>query len=121
MDRNFWSNKPVSSRCLPAQGEPATSGQGVFFDVVPSSGILLMGWCTYAELAEGLTSKVGADEHNWLSAQSPYDQTIANLTITLTKRGVFDDPTPPFTAYAAALRHYQAIRLSVSVQHTYRG
>lgn len=61
--------------------EPATSGQGFSFDVVPESNLLVAYWFTYPE--EG-----GAPE--WYIAQGNISGDSASLMIYQTGNGVFD-------------------------------
>jgi hypothetical protein len=64
--------------------EPATSGQGFSFDVVPESNQLVAYWFTYPE--EG-------DAREWYTAQGDISGDSANLVIYQTGNGVFDQPS----------------------------
>jgi hypothetical protein len=64
--------------------EPATSGQGFSFDVVPESNQLVAYWFTYPE--EG-------DSREWYIAQGDINGDSASLVIYQTTNGAFDQPS----------------------------
>jgi hypothetical protein len=79
-----------------AWNNPATDGQGFFITVFPDLGVVALAWFTYdTELPpEDREANLGDPGHRWLTAQGPFDGNTANLTIFLTKGGVFDAAEP---------------------------
>ncbi len=87
---------------LPSQGSPfeinaglngawfnqATPGQGFLLDVVPSTGTVFLAWFTF----ETIDAKIGFEDQRWFTAQGPYQANRAEMVITLTSGGAFDDP-----------------------------
>ncbi len=71
--------------------DPDTAGQGMLFDVIPATNTFFLAWFTYEEAQPG--TKVGTAEHRWLTAQGPYANGIAELSLTQSEGGVFNDPT----------------------------
>ena len=73
---------------------PATSGQGFFIDVLPNTPLVFLSWFTYdtSQPPDDATAVVGHPGHRWLTAQGPYADDQAELGITLTTGGLFDDP-----------------------------
>jgi len=73
----------------------ATSGQGFFLDVLPTTGLVFLSWFTYdTSLADdSLSAVVGHPGHRWLTATGAFEGDTATLDITLTRGGIFDDPT----------------------------
>ena len=69
---------------------PATSGQGLFLDVLPAQGLVFGGWFTF-ERASGNPQD---PRHRWLTVQGPYQGSGATLEVTLTTGGAFDAPDP---------------------------
>lgn len=69
---------------------PATSGQGLFLDVMPAQGIVFGGWFTF----ERGSGSAQDPRHRWLTVQGPYQGSEAALAITLTTGGAFDAPDP---------------------------
>ncbi|MDJ0655361.1 MAG: NHL repeat-containing protein [Xanthomonadales bacterium] len=67
---------------------PATAGQGLLVEVIPSRQEVFLAWFTYAEPDAG--GKVGVPEHRWLTAQGSYADATAELTLSSTRDGVFD-------------------------------
>ena len=72
---------------------PETSGQGIFLEVFSNLGEIFVGWFTYDLQQETSESNaiVGHPGHRWLTAQGPFDGQTANLTVNLTRGGVFDN------------------------------
>ncbi len=72
----------------------ATSGQGFFIDIFPDIPLVFLAWFTYDvnQAPDGATAVVGHPNHRWLTAQGPFEGDTANLDITLTTGGLFDDP-----------------------------
>ena len=75
--------------------DPATSGQGIVFDFVPSQNLLFAGWYTYAVNGSALDSKASQRWYTLqatlpanLKASQPFPAPIYTGT-----GGVFDDPT----------------------------
>jgi glucose/arabinose dehydrogenase len=68
--------------------DPTTSGQGFLIDVEPAGQFMFVAWFTY----DDASSKVGAPEHRWLTAQGEFSGSVAELTLSATSGGRFDDP-----------------------------
>ena len=75
---------------------PATNGQGFFIDVLPTTGMVFVGWSTFDVTLpdESVTAHIGDPGHRWLSAQGEYLGNQAALDIHAIKGGVFDSPEP---------------------------
>jgi len=77
---------------------PETDGQGFFITVFPDLGTAAVAWFTYdTELPPpGLSANLGNPGHRWLTATGPFVGNTANLTIYVTRGGLFDavDPAP---------------------------
>jgi len=73
-----------------------TSGQGLLITVFPDIKQMFLAWFTYdtERPPEDVTAMLGEPGHRWLTAQGPYDGDTANLTIYVTKGGVFDAAEP---------------------------
>lgn len=85
---------PINQGHSGAWYNPATSGQGVLFDIDPASRFLFGAIFTYESAA---AAKLGAPEHRWLTLQGHYDGDSALLPIYLTAGGVFNEPVPTQT------------------------
>jgi N-acetylneuraminic acid mutarotase len=74
----------------------ATAGQGFLVTVFPDIGQLFLAWFTYdAERPpESATAVLGEPGHRWLTAQGPYQGDRAELTVFVTRGGVFDSTEP---------------------------
>ena len=108
----------------------ATAGQGVLLTVYPDIRQVFLAWFTYdAERPPAeVTALLGDPGHRWLTAQGPYDNDTAELTVYMTEGGVFDaaeptaetDPegigiiTLEFADCNAALMSYQIPALGLS-------
>ncbi len=79
---------------------PATSGQGILFEVLEEIGQLFAAWFTFAPQA----AKVGAPEHRWLTAQGELADGAVDLEVSVTAGGAFDSPQPVMTEPAGTLR-----------------
>jgi peptidyl-prolyl cis-trans isomerase A (cyclophilin A) len=79
-----------------------TNGQGFFIIVYPSIKTMFLTWFTYDTVRpdESTPFMLGEPGHRWLTAQGNYDGNRAELTITMTRGGIFDSgvPTPVSTA-----------------------
>jgi len=79
-----------------------TDGQGFFIIVYPSIKVMFLTWFTYDTVRpdESTPFMLGEPGHRWLTAQGNYDGNKAELTITMTKGGIFDSalPAPVSTA-----------------------
>jgi cyclophilin family peptidyl-prolyl cis-trans isomerase len=86
-----------------------TLGQGFFIDVLPNIPLIFLAWFTWEtsqqapagsgdslQQASGSGNKlqavVGDDNHRWMTAQGFYAGSIADLDVTLTTGGLFDNP-----------------------------
>ncbi len=76
--------------------DPTTSGQGFFVIVFPDIKQVFLGWFTYdtERPAEGAQALFGEPGHRWVTAQGPYEGNTANLTLFVTKGGVFNAAEP---------------------------
>jgi len=74
----------------------ATSGQGLLITVFPGIGQMFLAWFTYdtERPPEDVTALLGEPGHRWLTAQGPYSGDTANLTLYVTRGGVFDAAEP---------------------------
>lgn len=77
--------------------DPATSGQGFLVTVFPELKQIFLAWFTYdtERPPGGVTANLGEPGHRWLTAQGPYNDDTAELTLSLTAGGVFDAANPP--------------------------
>ena len=75
---------------------PLTPGQGFMLTVFPEQGQVFLAWFTYdvERPPESATVQLGEAGHRWLTAQGPYTGNTANLTLFVTRGGVFDAPGP---------------------------
>jgi len=82
---------------------PDTSGQGFLMTVFPRIKQVFIAWFTYdTERPPGdVTAVLGEPGHRWLTAQGPYEGNTANLTLFVTKGGVFDTAEPAATTNPA--------------------
>ncbi len=57
---------------------------------------MFLAWFTYdtERPPEDVTALLGEPGHRWLTAQGPYDGDTANLTLYVTRGGVFDAAEP---------------------------
>jgi sugar lactone lactonase YvrE len=76
---------------------PSTAGQGFLVTVFPDRGELFVAWFTYdtERPPEDVTAYLGEPGHRWLTAQGPFEGDTAELTVYLTRGGVFDAAQPP--------------------------
>ena len=74
----------------------ATNGQGFTIIVFPEMKEMWVAWFTYdiERPPDEVTAMLGDPGHRWLTAQGPYDEDKATLTIYVTEGGVFDSPVP---------------------------
>jgi hypothetical protein len=84
---------------------PATNRQGFLITVYPISKQMFVTWFTFdtERPSEDAGAQLGEPGHRWLTAQGPYDGDTANLTIYLTKGGVFDAADPPASTDQAGI------------------
>lgn len=75
---------------------PAADGQGFFITVYPDIRQVFLAWFTYDTERPPTDAPVNLGDagHRWLTAQGGYDGDSAELTIFLTRGGVFDAPDP---------------------------
>ncbi len=78
--------------------DPATSGQGLVFDIVPSVNVLFAGWFTYAR--NGIQSEsAGTGSERWYTLQTNTfvagSTSVANVPIIETTGGSFNVPVVP--------------------------
>ena len=98
----FQINQGISG----AWFNPETSGQGVLFDIEPSSNFIFGAIFTYETAAP---AKLGAPEHRWLSVQGNYQGGFAQIPIFNTSGGAFDQPVATTTeAVGSATIRFQS-------------
>jgi hypothetical protein len=97
--RTFNSDFQINAGLNDAWFDPAIVGQGFLISVFPDIKQVFVAWFTYdtERPPEDVTAQLGDPGHRWLTAQGPYEGNTANLTIFVTKGGVFDSATPPTT------------------------
>ncbi|MFC1719858.1 PPC domain-containing protein [Pseudomonadota bacterium] len=73
-----------------------TSGQGFLIIVFPHVKQMFVAWFTFdvERPPEDAVAVLGSPGQRWLTAQGPYDGDTANLTLYVTKGGVFDSGSP---------------------------
>ena len=88
LDDSFQINSGLSG----AWFNPDTSSQGLFFEVLPQSNVVFLGWFTYdTELPPGsATATVGAAGQRWLSAQGTIKGNQVVMDVVLTSNGLFN-------------------------------
>ena len=74
----------------------ATNGQGFLIMVFPGIQQVFLAWFTFdtERPPEDVSAQLGEPGHRWLTAQGTYEGDTANLTIYVTKGGVFDAAEP---------------------------
>jgi hypothetical protein len=79
-----------------------TSGQGFLIIVFPQMKELFVAWFTFdvERPPEDAVAILGGPGQRWLTAQGPYEGDTANLTLYVTKGGVFDSVSPDTTTDA---------------------
>lgn len=74
--------------------EPATAGQGLVVDMVPSMTTFFAAWYTYAPQSDGLT---GVEGQRWFTLQdntyTPGDLDLHDVPIIATSGGIFNTPS----------------------------
>lgn len=75
---------------------PAQPGQGVFITVFPDLKKLFLAWFTYDAARPGpdTAAVIGEPGHRWLTALGPYAGNLAELSVEITRGGVFDATVP---------------------------
>lgn len=71
---------------------PATPGQGIYLEVLPETGKMVMAWFAYdTELPQDQLDVVLGDAgHRWFVADDFYDGNVFEGSIFLTQNGIFD-------------------------------
>ena len=87
---------PINYGLTDAWFDPVTAGQGFLITVFPEIKRMFVAWFTYdtERPPEDVTAILAEPGHRWLTAQGPYEDDIANLTIFMTEGGVFDSANP---------------------------
>jgi len=77
----------------------ATPGQGFLLTVFPDREEMFLAWFTFdtQRPPEDAVALLGEPGHRWLTAQGPYDDDTAELTIFVTEGGEFDAIEPKAT------------------------
>jgi len=96
---------PITAGLNDAWFNPATNGQGFFFNVFPGLEQIFVGWFTYdlelpeAAAGEGLegTANIGGANQRWLTAFGDFAPTLGGLDLYSTSGGVFNSAEPPVT------------------------
>ncbi len=72
---------------------PDTSGQGVYFEVLPSAGVIVLAWFTFdsTDPDAGVPSAVGDASNRWLTASGSFQGNQFVGTVFKTSGGLFDD------------------------------
>ena len=75
---------------------PATAGQGFFFNVFPDQELIFMSWFTFdtERPPEDITALLGEPGHRWITALGGWEGNVATLTAELTTGGRFDSVQP---------------------------
>jgi hypothetical protein len=106
-DTGFMINSGISG----AWANFETLGQGFFIDVLPDIPLVFLAWFTWeaeqvapaqmqseieklAKSGSRSHADLGDDNHRWITAQGPFDGNLAELEVTLTTGGIFDDSAP---------------------------
>jgi len=78
---------------------PATNGQGFLIAALTDVKQMFVAWFTFdtQRPPDDVTAQLGGPGQRWLTAQGPYDGSSAEMTISVTKGGVFDSANPPAT------------------------
>jgi len=89
----------INSGLSDAWYNPATSGQGFLITVFPDRKEMFLALFTFdTERPQvDVSAVLGEPGHRWLTAQGPYIGDAGNLTIFVTKGGVFDAAEPAVT------------------------
>lgn len=82
---------------------PATSGQGYFFEVEPLAQTLVVGWFAYDTVAGGSGGALPGSEQRWFTAQGRYVGNRADLTVFQSRFGQLNRPDPVTTAPVGTL------------------
>ena len=87
---------PINYGLTDAWFDPVTAGQGFLITVFPEIKRMFVAWFTYdtERPPEDVTAILAEPGHRWLTAQGPYEDDTANLTIFMTEGGVFDSANP---------------------------
>lgn len=87
----------INAAIADAWFSPATNGQGFLVTVFPELKQIFLAWFTYdtERPPEDVSAILGEPGHRWLTAQGPYNDDTAELTLSLTAGGVFDAANPP--------------------------
>lgn len=75
---------------------PATAGQGFFFNVFPDQALIFMSWFTYdtERPPEDIEALLGEPGHRWITALGGWDGNVATLAAELTTGGEFNAAEP---------------------------
>ncbi len=73
---------------------PATDGQGIYIEVLPATGQVIMAWFTFdTEFPDDMTpSEIGYAGNRWLVAIGDFTENVFSGTVYQTSDGKFDDP-----------------------------
>ncbi len=84
--------------------DPATAGQGFFINVFPDSTQVFLSWFTFDLQPVDGPAELGAPDQRWFTAIGPVQGNSAEMTLSLTRGGVFDAAQPaPQTAPVGTL------------------
>jgi len=81
---------------------PETPGQGILMEVYPDIPLLFAAWFTWdtSPPDSGASAVIGDPNHRWLTAQGAFEGDTATMPVSVTRGGIFDDPTPVVPAEA---------------------
>jgi len=75
--------------------DPRIDGQGFLINVYPELQTVFAAWFTFDTFdASGGNFDIAAPGHRWITAYGPYTGNEAELEMTLTRGGAFDEPNP---------------------------
>ncbi len=97
---------PVNAGMNDAWYEPATAGQGFFFDFYPSIDTVFVLWFTFDSKRpdSSVPSKLGGPGQRWYTAQGKINaDNVAELNVYLTEGGVFSQESPKPTTSSAGI------------------
>jgi hypothetical protein len=89
----------INEGVIDAWYNPETNGQGFFITVFPSIKQVFLAWFTFdtERPSEDATAILGEPGQRWVTAQGTYEGNTANLTLFVSKGGVFDASDPAVT------------------------
>ncbi len=71
---------------------PQTPGQGMLVDIQPDNNFIFVSWFVHEATQSSSSTKVGDDNHRWLTMQGNYQDGTATLPVFNSSGGRFNDP-----------------------------